>query len=382
MKIGFKRKEKPVEDNFLEETQNEVPQIVLTAQKEASIQKFRCKFCNDVLDVSGISEVIICPHCQKSSELAAVGNLSDEDFISLIKQTHWKNDIYAYKCSACGAVCACFDAPATKCPFCPSKDLSETSLSQFAPPLGLLPFNINKATAIVKCSKWISSMFVPKAFKKSLDVENIQGVFFPVWVFGGTLLANYNATLGNYAMQTIQLGKKLTREEHINWFNAEGNIKKNFNDIIICASSSIDEKTIQALRPFEKRGYVDFDKTFLSDYCANCYNLNPLDAFHDAQNRMEEELKQSIIKKHNAEAVGSVVMKIQYEKKNFRHLLLPIYVCSINYKNKLYNQYINGHSGKLVGKKPLSKLKIALAAILGTAAVCATMWLLNRFAIK
>jgi hypothetical protein len=51
--------------------------------------------------------------------------------------------------------------------------------------------------------------------------------------------------------------------------------------------------------------------------------------------------------------------------------MLPVYVGNFKYKQKLYNYYINGSSGKVGGKTPLSALKIACTVLLAVAAVVA-----------
>lgn len=325
---------------------------------------FICYYCGAELKVTGVSEVIICPECKISNEYAACSNLSDSDVLSLFSQCGWENGVEAVQCSSCKASFIHTQNAAEKCcPFCMSTELEKLDLADITVPKDALPFTLNKANAVIKCSKWISSFFTPKAFKKALDVKNIQSVYFPVWAFGCSVSADYRATLGTYYNHTAQLGKKQKQEERIKWFNTEGLQKKTFNDILICGSSKMNEKTLQALRPFDKRGYVNFTNSLLEEACMSCYDLRLLDAFHDAATRMQEELKQGISDKHRADVIGSIVMRMDYEKKDFRCILLPVYVSSVVYKGKPYNQYINGNTGKIAGKKPVSKLKVFLTSL-------------------
>ena len=63
------------------------------------------------------------------------------------------------------------------------------------------------------------------------------------------------------------------------------------------------------------------------------------------------------MKKHNADKVRDLDMKIDYQDKKFNYILLPIYIASFKYNNKTFNFYINGYSGKIVGNYPKSKVK-------------------------
>ena len=54
------------------------------------------------------------------------------------------------------------------------------------------------------------------------------------------------------------------------------------------------------------------------------------------------------------------------------------YISAVNYKDKLYNQYINGVSGKVAGSVPKSIVKIGLMVLLGIAAIVG-IYLLMKF---
>jgi hypothetical protein len=53
-------------------------------------------------------------------------------------------------------------------------------------------------------------------------------------------------------------------------------------------------------------------------------------------------------------------------------ILLPVYLLSYRYRDKVYRFMINGQTGKAIGYKPWSWLKIGLAAAVGIALVVGT----------
>jgi hypothetical protein len=53
----------------------------------------------------------------------------------------------------------------------------------------------------------------------------------------------------------------------------------------------------------------------------------------------------------------------------YKHVLLPMWICSYRYKDKIYRFLVNARTGEVQGQRPWSRVKIALAVI--TAAVVA-----------
>jgi hypothetical protein len=64
-----------------------------------------------------------------------------------------------------------------------------------------------------------------------------------------------------------------------------------------------------------------------------------------------------------------VQMGTQFSAINSDLILLPVYLLSYRYRKKLYRFMLNGQTGKAAGDKPLSPMKIALAAVGGIVAL-------------
>jgi hypothetical protein len=88
-------------------------------------------------------------------------------------------------------------------------------------------------------------------------------------------------------------------------------------------------------------------------------------------------MRQKILRKHNADSVHKLNIDLNFFDKAFNYTLLPLYIANYNYNDKTYNFYINGVSGKIVGKYPKSRFKIFLlilgAGLLAAAAI-ALFW--------
>jgi hypothetical protein len=49
----------------------------------------------------------------------------------------------------------------------------------------------------------------------------------------------------------------------------------------------------------------------------------------------------------------------------FKLVLLPIWIAAYLYGGKTYQVFVNAHTGQVVGERPYSKVKIALAVVAG-----------------
>ena len=52
-----------------------------------------------------------------------------------------------------------------------------------------------------------------------------------------------------------------------------------------------------------------------------------------------------------------------YSNQTYKHILLPLWLCTYAYKNKTYHFLVNGQTGKIHGKKPVSAWKVVLAVL-------------------
>ena len=48
----------------------------------------------------------------------------------------------------------------------------------------------------------------------------------------------------------------------------------------------------------------------------------------------------------------------------FKHTLLPVWIASYRYNNKVYNFMVNGETGRVQGEAPISWWKVALAVLI------------------
>ena len=62
----------------------------------------------------------------------------------------------------------------------------------------------------------------------------------------------------------------------------------------------------------------------------------------------------------------------------FKHILLPIWLASYRYQDKVYRFLVNGQSGEVQGERPWSVWKITFAVLCGLILAGLLFWLMSR----
>jgi len=62
-----------------------------------------------------------------------------------------------------------------------------------------------------------------------------------------------------------------------------------------------------------------------------------------------------------------------YYDLGLKYLLLPVWISTYKYNNKLYHFTVNACTGEVVGERPYSALKIALTVIAGILIIIGTI---------
>jgi hypothetical protein len=103
-----------------------------------------------------------------------------------------------------------------------------------------------------------------------------------------------------------------------------------------------------------------YSQNYLAGFLANHYSIPATEAWNAAIQQMKTEITRRIVRRHHADGVSYLNLDLTHKNKLYSYLLLPIWVCNYYYKQKLYNFFINGNTGKVTGKVPRSAVKIIL----------------------
>jgi hypothetical protein len=323
-----------------------------------------------------------CEHCGSLEKIeGGDNNVVRRDLTDSVFREHepWTECI-VFRCSLCNASIDVDRNEIMKmCPFCGNPNIMKTEELPGIKPDSLIPYKVTKESAVELFSKWIrSKLFAPGECRKKAKAENVNSVFSPTWSFTASTRSSYNGTLGkNYTVTyTDSQGRTQTRTE-IRWFRVSGQISADYTDVFIPSGKLIPDKMAKKLEPYPVKEAVNYKQEYLAGKAAEHYSRDINTCFNEFGKYVYSDLCQRIRRKYHADHVGKMDINTTYNSKYFNYLLLPNHIANFTYKKKLYNFYVNGATGKVVGKYPLSPVKIGFTIAAIAAAIVGLYMLLQ-----
>lgn len=348
-------------------------------QEEKDSHKFSCNGCGAYLKYKPGTQHLDCEYCgaineietsnKKVTELNYLSHLTDETE----KKVEASQDFI--KCESCACtITLSTTISSALCPYCSTPLIIEKAFKENAiQPKSLLPFKFDTATAKTEFKKWIGKLwFAPNNLGKTLNLDNLNGIYIPYWTYDTNTISKYTGKRGEYyyvteSYTTTENGKSVTRTRqvrHTRWHSTSGTVSVSFDDILVTATRSVPEKHLQNLEPWDLENLVPFNKSYLSGYVSEKYQINLEEGFEIAKKISEDRIRNAIRRDIGGDEQRIYTVDTRYLDIKFKHLLLPVYLSVYKYGNKVYQFFINARTGEVEGERPYSWIKITLTILL------------------
>lgn len=327
--------------------------------KYAPGKGFECEYC-----LSDFTQEQLEAANQPEQTAAAAENASAQQPADAVP-----GEAVIYSCPSCGAqVMTDATTAATCCHYCHNPVVLSGKLSgEFEPDI-IIPFVLTKEQAAEQFRKHCQGKtFLPKDFYSEQQIEHLYGVYYPYWVVSSEISGSYSAR-GEV--------EKITRvgdDRHINItvYNVERAGAVNLRDITGSAIRSEDAELLKYVLPFELAKGVDFSMTYLSGFRAEIRNLEQSDLQPEIE-RTKKELTQQLLKRDVSgySSLNSEKTVVNTKSEQWHYALLPLWIVTYRYGDKLYMYGINGQTGKSFGELPVNTNKLAGVSV-AVALLCA-----------
>ena len=346
-----------------QEFQMQEGEEVLTEQQVQTLQN-KCSACGAGMVFDIETGNLKCGHCGNMQELQDNEVVQRRQITNDLINSHEKwTEGKVFACSNCGAKEVLDNKEiARKCSFCGSAKIASIDELPGIKPDSVIPFQITEQTAQARFRKWIKSRWLaPSTFKRSDVKERMNKIYTPCWSFTAMTQNLYRGTLG----RTVTIQTRNGTRTSVRWFRVNGQINQAYTDHFIQGGQRISSRSFNGLKPFNLQLIRVYRQEFLSGIIAEHYTKTLEACFNEFSNFVKQDIRRRIIRKHMADQVQHLDIRTSFLERKFNYVLLPIYISNYNYKGKLYNFYINGASGKVVGRYPRSAIRI-LGIVLGT----------------
>lgn len=229
---------------------------------------------------------------------------------------------------------------------------------------GILPFSVSRKEAVRHIKIWSrQGLFSPGDFLSDQNLDRLEGIYIPFWLFQVSAKGVLTGT-GTRDFLTEEEGEE---QRHSQRFQVEREISAKYRHVAVCASSQITEQETEALEPFDLERLRPFKEEYLK-------------GFQREECRKEagefRKLVESRVEGFASAALeGTVSGYDKLENRNISCELtlgeeelayFPVWYLNYRQGDRSYPVLVNGQTGKLMGKLPLSIPKIALWFLLIT----------------
>lgn len=357
------------------------------------VTTYQCPACTAPLRFAGDTGKLECDYCGSSYEIADIEALMAEKEVAAAKASEAENDwdtadlsedwgedtekMRAYNCLSCSAQLICDDTTAaTSCPYCGNPTVVQGQFSSTLKPDYVIPFKLTKDDAVKALKKhYAGKRFLPDTFSQENQIQKIQGVYVPFWLFSGE--AEGNATFKTTRTHTYTRGDYRIREtSHFHVFRA-GRIA--FENVPVDASTKMPDDHMDSIEPFDYSDMKPFSTAYLPGFLADKYDVSAEDSQQRADSRcrgtLESALERTVL---GYETRVRTDQSIRLNRGKVHYALLPVWLLNTKWNGKDFLFAINGQTGKLAGDLPCSMKKFwrMFALIAGGLSILGTCVLL------
>lgn len=261
-------------------------------------------------------------------------------------------------CQSCGAQIS-FEAleRTVHCPYCDSPSVVDRPASPDRPdPVFALGFAITRDDAARRMRRWIRRRKMGPFGLKGKTAEHVRGVYLPTYLYSATAHTSYSASIGEHY--------KEGKEKKTEYRDLSGTHGTYVADILVTASRGIPNDEIEGIEPFDLRGLHRYDPAIVSGWISE----EPSRTQKECQALARVESTARVGQLLRGFLPGDTKSRLQYDTELRDEAvdltLVPIWVFAIRYENKKppLRILVNGQTGKVFGKVPISWAKIALIA--------------------
>lgn len=326
----------------------------------SSIKK--CSNCGGNLVFSPSFQELVCANCASQSKIDKSKEYQKHGFekVENAQDKVAKFSGYA-KCSNCGANVNLDDNISGVCPYCNTAVVAVVDDKDLNEPDFVVPFAFNKERASELFLKNVKKKwFLPNKFKKTPQIDKINGYYFPVCSFDENTRSTYSGKLAVDHHHTDSNGRTYTTTSY---HNISGEKQLSFTDIMTESSSRLTQDELQKIMPYDTRECYKFNKDFLRGYSLEYPNESAKELKNVADNIIDMHIKNEILAGYRYDRVSYLNIETIRADEKYSFGALPVYEFTLDYKNKPYKTLVNGQTGQIGGGLPKSKTKIAMLII-------------------
>ena len=315
----------------------------------------KCPACNAKINFNPANQKWDCEYCGSKftlEEMQQHSNASTVEANTVVEvKTEAMGSMDMYHCNNCGAeIIADENTTSTFCVYCGSTAILKNRIDSGRAPNYIIPFKKVKDDAVVAFKNLFKHKpLTPKCFKDPKNIQKITGVYIPFWAYD--LVAD--GQIDFEATDVTTWSDSSYRYTKTSRYSVKKSGHFDFDKVLSDASSRFPNDLMDSIEPFNYQDLVQYNHAYLSGFLAEKYDVDENAGLERARERTMltcVDLVQSTVG-HQSKRVVNNSMNI--EPKCCHYIMLPVWMVSIQYKDKNYTFAMNGQTGKIVGNIPI-----------------------------
>ncbi len=346
-----------------------------------------CPSCGSKLFYSAEHRQISCHHCgYKEDYQRDNGQVVELDLNAALQQLTYfvpeKTDKKVYDCKSCGAkFMVDVDKTRVNCGFCGSENVNlEAFDHKYIQPSGILPFEVPKKKAEDLFKDWVGKgWFHPGKLKTLARLDGLHGVYIPFWTFDADTSSDWKGEAGfnYYESVRVKVGDSYQQQQvkKVRWEWRSGHLNHFFDDVIVSASSNLEQRFLDRILPFKMEQTVNFDARLMVGWESEIYGVELDQGWKKGNEIMDEQLRFMCMQALGGDTQRNLSVKTEKCNETYKHVILPVWLCSYRFNEKIYRFVINGQTGKVHGQKPIAWWKVILVILIFVLFIASIVWM-------
>ena len=309
----------------------------------------QCPACNGRLSFDPVTGKLKCEFCDSEY---------DPKSFEMPEEEKPSGDMQALRCSTCGADLITSGTEAsTRCPYCGNNTIIPGQFTGTYRPDYVIPFAFTKEQAKQKYLEYYQKRFLlPKSFLNSNEIEEIQGIYVPFWLWSGSA--------GIDARYHCKDETKTETEIIIKYFDVRRQGSIAFEHVPADASQRMEDDLMDSIEPYQFKNLKAFSSVYLPGFLAERYDVQESEDRKRAENRIRQTIQEQTRATIQHEQIEPVSEQIQLSFDQTQQALLPVWYLVTKWNGKTWKFAMNGQTGKFIGDLPIDTGKFALVGIL------------------
>lgn len=357
----------------------------MSTDETVASRSYPCGGCGASVAFAPGTAALRCPYCGHEQEIVpVVRQIVEHSYAALAGKSTGRIGSHILVCPQCHAE-AETDAISERCPFCGAARISdEAAVDQIAPE-AVVPIKLDPAEVRHAVGQWVATRrFAPSQLRRVTETETLVGTYLPHWTFDARTESDYTGERGTHywvteTYTTTVNGRSQVQTRQVRrtrWRDARGTVRRDFNDILVPATTRLEAETLEKVGEWPLHQAVAYQPEFLAGFQALRYDVGPEAGLTRAKAWMAPQIESDCESDIGGDEQRVDSVDTRYSDVTYKLMLLPVWIACYLHAGRSYQVVVNGSTGQIVGDRPYSVVKIALAVAAAIAVLAAVIALI------